>query len=499
MTGGCRPSMGRPMVLIALLMTLALLAAACTSGPPEAATAPGPPPDRGPGLTTEEQAELDAAVDAFLDSPGVPTAEPVVELIGRSGELRYAPWLLDVVQMGMSNVLGQRIVEVLGDLTGQEPSGQTFVDFARFGSLIETWDVDPGRGYRAWKTTLFSRFDAGFGPLLDSVDDADGFARIRFGGVVRGGIPELNDPARIPASEATWLLDDEIVLGVDVDGELGGRADGEAVAYPFRIIGHHELVNDEVAGIPVALVYCTLCRTGLLFDRRVGERVLDFETSGLLLNSNKLMVDRQTDTLWQHTAGTAIGGELDGAELDRLLLETTTWAEWLAEHPDTEVLDIPAPIFFEDPERPPIAYPYEAGAPYASYYRSDETLFPIRIPPDTFAGKDEVIGIEWSGGTLAVGVDAVAGGPARIFPVGSSVVVVVPTDRGARVYDASGWPAAVAAVTAGAAGESIDLAGSDGIGAVTTDGIDLPRIPVEQGFWFAWWDRFPDTAAWPLP
>ena len=448
-----------------------------------------PPDQQGPGLTEAEQAELEAAIDTFVGAPSATAARPVVELMGRSGELRYTAWLLDLFQLGLSNLLGGEIIDVLGDLTGQETTGRTFRDFGRIGGLIETWGIEGGPGYRDWKVAVFSRFDPGFGSLLASVGDDEHFTRIRYGGVPRGGIPELNQPARLSAAEAAeWITDDEIVLGVDLGGE--------AVAYPFRIIGHHELVNDEVGGIPVAMVYCTLCRTGLLFDRRVEDRVLEFETSGLLANSNKVMVDRQTDTLWQHTAGVAIGGELDGTRLDLFPLETTSWAEWLADHPDTEVIDKPGPIFFDDPERPPIAYRYEVDAPYASYYASDETLFPVRQAPDTFAEKAEVIGVELSGRALAVSVEAVIGGPARFFPVGTGGVVVVPNSRGARVYDAS---ASGLTGTGPQPGDEVEVTDSTTEEAVLAGGERLPRLVVDQGFWFSWWDRHPDTAVWPTP
>ena len=162
-------------------------------------------------------------------------------------------------------------------------------------------------------------------------------SQIQWGGVARGGIPELNDPVRLPASSADWMTAEELVLGVVVDGE--------AMAYPVRILAHHELANDEIAGIPVSMVYCTLCRSGLLFDRRVDGAVLDFQTSGLLVESNKIMVDVQTDTLWRHQTGIGLSGPLEGVELAQYPVLTTTWAEWPEADPDTEVLDIPGPIF----------------------------------------------------------------------------------------------------------------------------------------------------------
>lgn len=440
------------------------------------------------GFTSEQEAEFQTALEDFYGLQSIDNARRVVELMTLSGEQRFAPWLVDLVQMGLSNLLGVEIIQTLAALTGIEPVGETFTDFGRMGSYVDDQAIDPGEGYREWKLTLYDRIDSAFVPLLDSVTDADRFNRIRFGGVKPGGIPELNDPERISASEAQeWITDDEVVLGVDLDGEV--------VAYPFRIVGHHELVNDTVAGIPVSVVYCTLCRTGLLFDRRAQGQVLDFQTSGMLINSNKIMVDRQTNTLWHHAAGLGIGGALEGVTLDLFPMETTTWAEWFAEHPDTEVLDIPEPIFFDDPERPPIAYPYEAGGPYGQYYENPKTWFPIRQVSDALEIKDEVLGIQHGGGVLAISVEDVASGPNRYLQVGTSAVVVVPNSRGARVYGAD--DEALALLSGLENGAEVVVAAADGDSVTLIDGAKLDRIAIEQGFWFSWFDRHPTTELWP--
>jgi hypothetical protein len=439
-------------------------------------------------LTAEELADIDAAVDRYIDERSVTAARGVVELIAATGDIRYAPWLVDLTQLGLSNRLDDETIDVLSAMTGIEPSGDNFADFGTIGSLLDTQAIEPAPGYRRWKLALFERLDPEFRPLLDSVSDDDRFNRIRFGGVRRGGIPELNDPERISAADALeWITDDEIVLGVELDGEV--------VAYPFRIVGHHELVNDTVGETPVSVVYCTLCRTGLAFDRRVDGQVLDFQTSGMLINSNKIMVDRQTNTLWHHAAGLGIGGALEGTTLDVFPMETTTWAEWFAEHPDTEVLEIPGPIFFDDPERPPIVYPYQPDSPYTAYYDSPLTWFPIRDVSDAFEAKAEVLGIQHAGGVLAVSVADVVSGPSRYFPIGDGVVVVVPNSRGARVY--AGGPDVVASFGEAEPGTEVFPAVADTDSAVLTDGSTLDRLAVEQGFWFSWFDRHPDTDWWP--
>ncbi len=95
---------------------------------------------------------------------------------------------------------------------------------------------------------------------------------------------------------------------------------------------------------------------------RVDGQVLDFETSGMLTNSNKIMIDVQTDTLWSHLEGTGTAGPLEGVELEQFPVETTTWAEWVDAHPDTETLTIPDPIFSDNPEQGAIAYDYDADS-----------------------------------------------------------------------------------------------------------------------------------------
>ncbi len=454
-----------------VLVAGALLAAACQSSDPVAdpvadAFVATPSPDF-------DQVALDEAIDRFLATRSSSNADSVVELMGASGDPRYVAWLVDIIRSNVSNVVSVSASEALERLTGLAGTGAAFNDAQLFGSFQQTQGIDPGPGYREWKIALYTVFDSEFGPLLASVATEVELSRIHFGGVPRAGIPELNDPARVGAIEATWMIDDELVMGAVVDGV--------AVAYPLRIVLHHELVNDTVGGRPVALVYCTLCRTGLLFDRDVDGRVLEFETSGLLENSNKIMVDRQTDTLWHHLEGEAFAGPLDGSVLEQLPVVTITWADWIAEHPDTVVLAIPEPVFFDDPERPPIAYSYEPGDAYSSYYDGDAIWFPIVDTPATFPLKDEVIGITFDDeqAALAVHLPSIADGPPRWFGVGDRAVVVVPTSAGARVYEATGSEQREN-------GAIVDLS--------IIDGLDV--VVAEQSFWFAWWSNHQQTEVW---
>lgn len=150
------------------------------------------------------------------------------------------------------------------------------------------------------------------------------------GGPPPDGIPALDDPATVPVEEVDWLADQEPVLLLEVGDE--------ARIYPVEILTWHEIANDVVGGVPVAVTYCPLCNTAIAFDRRLDGAVLDFGTSGALYQSAMIMYDRQTESLWTHFDGQAVVGTLVGEELDRLPVATVSWAEARAAAPDARVL-----------------------------------------------------------------------------------------------------------------------------------------------------------------
>jgi hypothetical protein len=146
------------------------------------------------------------------------------------------------------------------------------------------------------------------------------------GGPAPDGIPPVDDPRFEPVAEVDWLKDQEPVLALVLEGE--------ARAYPVQIMVWHEIVNDTVAGIPVAVTYCPLCNSAVAYDRRLAERVMDFGTSGKLYRSALVMYDRQTESLWAHFTGQAVAGVLTGEELDTYPVSTVSWEDFRTSHPD---------------------------------------------------------------------------------------------------------------------------------------------------------------------
>ncbi|MBI2219398.1 MAG: DUF3179 domain-containing protein [Candidatus Rokubacteria bacterium] len=151
------------------------------------------------------------------------------------------------------------------------------------------------------------------------------------GGPPPDGIPPIDRPAFVtPADASGWLKPKEPVLALTVDGD--------ARAYPLQILMWHEIVNDVVGGVPVAVTFCPLCNSALVFERRVDGTTLDFGTSGMLFKSDLVMYDRQSHSLWAQMEGRAIVGDRAGQRLRLRPANTIAFEAWRSAHPDGKVL-----------------------------------------------------------------------------------------------------------------------------------------------------------------
>jgi hypothetical protein len=170
----------------------------------------------------------------------------------------------------------------------------------------------------------FASGSAGPTPLVDP-------AKIVSGGPPPDGIPPIDHPRFLAASKVDFLGPREPVIAIELNGD--------ARAYPVQIMIWHEIVNDTVGGIPVTVTYCPLCNTGIAFRRpTVGGRLLDFGTSGKLYNSNLVMYDRQTKSLWAQAIGQALVGPLAGTMLELVPVQMVAWGDWQLANPRGKVL-----------------------------------------------------------------------------------------------------------------------------------------------------------------
>ncbi len=178
------------------------------------------------------------------------------------------------------------------------------------------------------------------------------FSEVLSGGPPRDGIPSIDAPKFIGLAEEKTLSDTEPVIGLEINGD--------ARAYPLRILTWHEIVNDDVGGVPVAVTYCPLCNSSIVFERKVNDKLLDFGTTGKLRNSDMVMYDRQTESWWQQFIGMGIVGEMNGVELKSVPSRLESFANFKARYPDGKVL-VPNNPNFRDYGRNPY-FNYDSSA-----------------------------------------------------------------------------------------------------------------------------------------
>jgi hypothetical protein len=245
---------------------------------------------------------------------------------------------------------------------------------------------------------------------------------IMSGGPPKDGIPALSSPKLITAREASFLAPADRVIGY-VHGQ-------EARAYPLKILNYHEIVNDLVGDVPVAITYCPLCDSVAIFDRRtqLGER--EFGVSGLLYNSNVLMYDRSklTESLWSQLKAEGVSGPAAQSYLKVLPAELTTWQDWRTRNPDTKVLSL------------------ETGHvrnynldPYRGYFERPELMFPARPLSSQLPTKERVLGVWVDGKSRAYRVSTLSRRKKRIVEeLGGKRFVIesVPTAKSLRIVDA---------------------------------------------------------------
>lgn len=222
---------------------------------------------------------------------------------------------------------------------------------AIFALIANTAAADPNFWKFEWPNTDFE------------TTNVQSWVEILSGGPPKHGIPAIDGPSFVDVFDESRITDREPVITLELAGETPR-------AYPIRYLMWHEIVNDDIRGLPVAVTFCPLCNSGITFDRRVGGQVLSFGVSGKLRNSDMIMYDRQTESWWQQAVGEAIVGELTGTELQTLPSWMESWEDFKARNPDGLVMD-----------QPDTGRNYGAN-PYVRYDSSDRPfLYSGELPP----------------------------------------------------------------------------------------------------------------------
>lgn len=258
------------------------------------------------------------------------------------------------------------------------------------------------------------------------------------------GIDAITSPAFVTASKAAFLALDDRVVGVLINGKVR--------AYPLKILTWHQVVDDSIAGDPIAITYCPLTASTFVYDRMLGKSMLVLETSDRLYDSNLLFYDRATKSLWSQIKGEAIAGPLTGQRLNPRPSVVTPWGVWKVYHPNTVVLNASA----SDTQN-------FARDATARYEQAPGIVLPVstldhRLPP-----KERVLGLSINGADEAFPFISLGDSkPPVSTNVGGTPVTIA--------YDA-------ASKTAGAV-----IAGK--------------HVAAYTGFWFAWATFHPNTTIW---
>jgi hypothetical protein len=206
------------------------------------------------------------------------------------------------------------------------------------------------------------------------------------GGPPKDGIPALDEPKFVAARDAAFLAQKDQVLGV--------VRNGIAKAYPLRVLNWHEVVNDRFGTEPIVVTYCPLCGSGMVFRAEVPGTAmpgpLTFGVSGLLYNSDVLLYDRQTESLWSQIAAKAVTGKMKGNVLESVPVVHTSWSDWRRRHPRTLVLSLDT------------GHNRDYGRdPYAGYELSEQLIFPVQFRSEGFHPKERVLGVSLGGAAKA--------------------------------------------------------------------------------------------------
>lgn len=380
------------------------------------------------------------------------------------------------------------LIKVLKRLTGH----LTDTQWSRWADWM-IWqeahpEIIPHDSYADFKRSVYEAIDPNFSVFLKPEYLMRDKMKIRleeiaWGGARKDGIPSLDNPELVSADDpkAAYLLEDDLVFGVSINGDIR--------AYPLRVMGWHEMFNAVIGDVPLALAYCTLCGSGILFETKVAGRDAPFVfgSSGFLYRSNKLMFDRQTHSLWNQFTGKPVVGPLVGAEIElkQRPVVITTWAGWIAQNPGTRVVTLNTGYDRD----------YRSGVVYQDYFASGALMFPAIVDQSMHKQKDYVFGVRSFGGAKAWPLKAFKTKPVINDAIAGQPLVLIgnPKTRTVRAYQRKEH-----VFKRELNGQIVDAdnqvwtMGEDAL--VSNTGEHLPRVAGHIAYWFAWNGYLADVA-----
>jgi hypothetical protein len=390
----------------------------------------------------------------------------------------YIPMLLDVIYFSRGDVDDRQIFKLLEKKTGEKMGRKVLKWYEWLWNREQK--ILPYQG--DWMARIYKSIDPKFEKYFkDRTDDSlIRLDEVRWGGVRQDGIPPLRGPKMILAEQADYLDNDNVVFGISINGDHR--------AYPKRILAWHEMFVDKIGGEKIAGVYCTLCGTVIAYNTVFEGKNYNLGTSGFLYRSNKVMYDRETQSLWNTIEGKPVIGPLinSGIELSSHSVVTTTWGEWKKLHPSTTVLSLDTGHNRN----------YDEGNAYNEYFATDDLMFNVPELDERLLNKDEVLIIradKYKEDPLAISAKFLVRNPVYQDKIGDTPFVVVTDKSGAnRVYATKGQSFKKV--------KNNEVTDSNGTKwkveeerLVSADGTVLDRLPYHRIFWFAWYNTYKNT------
>lgn len=303
--------------------------------------------------------------------------------------------------------------------------------------------------------------------------------KIVSGGPPKDGIPSIDNPKFVSVEKATFMEDGDIIIGL--------QHNGVTKAYPLKILVWHEIVNDDIGGVPVAVTYCPLCFTNVVFERVIDGNTVEFGTSGKLYNSNLVMYDRSSDSYWSQAMAKGIVGKYSGYELKRIPFDLAYWNDWKQLYPNTLVLSTDTGS----------TRPYGVD-PYGDYYTNPSIYFPVEHKDDRLGPKEVVMGFEHNNNYKAYKLSDMEKQKVVNDSIGEEKIVLV-----------SLYPFMTRAYDRTIEGKVLEFQMNDNklmdkqtssewnfdgrAVSGSSQGKQLTRLALDPSFWFSWTAFHPDT------
>lgn len=319
--------------------------------------------------------------------------------------------------------------------------------------------------------------DGSFGDLVGGNSSGNGEPAELIYVLPKDAIPSIQDP---DFDGDPWLTNSNRVVGVEVNGD--------ARAYPIRMLNWHEIVNDVVGGEPLSITYCPLCGTGIVFNSTFEGQNLTFGVSGRLYRNDLVMYDHQSGSFWSQVMGEALQGQHKGKTLEQIQAWTLSWGKWKELHPDTKLLQ---PVTNDNGNW---VRNYNVD-PYGDYENNRETLFSVEHTNNSLHPKTWIAGVNLKGEQRAYTFEQLQERQLILDEVGGENLVLTWANGAPSAFHAGSLNLTMVNDTTmkDSAGVFYDMTTGRITANFQTGSADLEPYALTTGFWFGWYDFYPET------